>query len=128
MKTKKLESVYVNALHQSECRRPTMPVMTQIGKSQKKVTWLCDTGAEVSVMGLNQLKTFKDARKKPSDVALFGAGHKRMGEVGKVQATWTNENGTYRGVQNGVHTEKTAYILTTTPPIPTIPGTSHLFG
>ncbi len=37
MKTKKLESVYVNVLHQSECRRPTMPVMTQIRKSQKKV-------------------------------------------------------------------------------------------
>ncbi len=60
---------------------------TKIGDTEKKITWLCDSGAEVCVMGLNQLKHFKGAEQHKTDVNLFGAGNHKLGELYKVKAT-----------------------------------------
>ncbi len=85
---KTLHSVQVRALHKVGGYRPTIQVSTKIGKTKKDMTWLCDSGAEVCVMGMNQLKHFKGVKQQRTDVNLFGAGNHKLGELGKVNATF----------------------------------------
>ncbi len=56
-----------------------------------------------------------------------GRGHRRR-HTEEHQRTHHQGMYRYRVGQNGVRTVKLPAFLTTTPPIPTIPGTSYLFG
>ncbi len=81
---KSLQTVRVAELHKMNDTRPRLQLSTRIGKSKHDIMWLCDTGAEVSVIGLNHLKTFEGYKKRKSDVTLYGATDDELGELGRV--------------------------------------------
>ncbi len=84
---KSLQTVRVAELHKMNDTRPRLQISTRIGKSKHDIMWLCDTGAEVSVIGLSQLNSFKGYKKRQSDVTLYGATDDELGELGRVIGT-----------------------------------------
>ncbi len=76
--------------------KPTLQVLTTIGKATQELTRLFDTGAEVCVICPTQLKAFGRVNKKPTAVKLLAASRTEIQEQGMVEArrSTTTQNST----------------------------------
>ncbi len=81
-----VDTVHINSLSNGMKTRPMLDIQTKVGSRDKTISWLCDSGAEVCVMSMEQLKCFGNVCKERTDVTLFGPSDEQLGEVGKVNA------------------------------------------
>ncbi len=69
---------------------------TTMGRKTKRVDWLCDTGADVCVMNIDDCQAFGRLNIRKCNAKLFSANHKRMGLRGVVKAKIDNKGHTFQ--------------------------------